>query len=74
MGQKSNKIKLQFQTPGRGKESSWQNIDKLVKAPAPANYELFLVFATKSEVCAHKFYAAMRIKTHLDNALYLSSL
>ena len=28
----------------------------------------------KSEVGAHEFYAAMRIKTHLDNTLYLSSL
>ena len=25
-------------------------------------------------VCAHEFYAATRIKTHLDNTLYLSSL
>ena len=29
---------------------------------------------SESEVCAHKFYAAMRIKTHFDNTLYLSSL
>ena len=29
---------------------------------------------TQSEVGAHEFYAAMRIKTHLDNTLYLSSL
>ena len=29
---------------------------------------------SKSEVCAHEFYAATRIKTHLDNTLYLSSL
>ena len=29
---------------------------------------------SKSEVGAHEFYAAMSIKTHLDNALYLSSL
>ena len=29
---------------------------------------------SKSEVCAQEFYAAMRIKTYLDNALYLSSL
>ena len=28
----------------------------------------------QSEVGAHEFYAAMRIKTHLDNTLYLSSL
>ena len=28
---------------------------------------------SKSEVCAHEFYAATRIKTHLDNTLYLSS-
>ena len=27
----------------------------------------------KSEVRAHGFYAAMHIKTHLDNTLYLSS-
>ena len=29
---------------------------------------------SKYEVCAQEFYAAMRIKTYLDNALYLSSL
>ena len=29
---------------------------------------------SKSEVCAHKFYTAMYIKTHLDNALFLSSM
>ncbi len=29
---------------------------------------------SKSEVCSHEFYAAMRIKAHLDNALYLSQL
>ena len=29
---------------------------------------------SESEVCARKFYAATRIKTHLDNTLYLSSL
>ena len=29
---------------------------------------------SKSEVRAYEFYAAMRIKTHLDNTLYLSSL
>ena len=29
---------------------------------------------SKSKVCKHEFYAAMRIKTHLDNTLYLSSL
>ena len=29
---------------------------------------------SKSEVHAHAFYAAMRIKTHLDNALYIRSL
>ena len=28
----------------------------------------------KYQVCAQEFYAAMRIKTYLDNALYLSSL
>ena len=29
---------------------------------------------SESEVGVHSFYAAMRIKTHLDNTLYLSSL
>ena len=29
---------------------------------------------SKYEVCAQEFYAAMRIKTYLNNALYLSSL
>ena len=29
---------------------------------------------SKSEVCAQEFYAAMHIKTLLENALYLSSL
>ena len=29
---------------------------------------------SNSEVGAHEFYAAMRIKTHLDNTRYLSSL
>ena len=29
---------------------------------------------SESEVCVRKFYAATRIKTHLDNTLYLSSL
>ena len=28
-------------------------------------------FESKSEVSAHEFYAVMRIKTHLDNVLYL---
>ena len=31
-------------------------------------------YESKSEVRAHEFYAAMRIKTHLDNLFYLSSL
>ena len=29
---------------------------------------------SKSEVRAQEFYTAIRIKTHLDNTLYLSSL
>ena len=29
---------------------------------------------SKCEVGAHEFYAAMRIKTHLDNTAYFSSL
>ena len=29
---------------------------------------------SKSQVCAHEFYAATRIKTHLDNTLYLSPM
>ena len=28
----------------------------------------------ESEVCLHEFYAAMRIETHLDKILYVSSL
>ena len=29
---------------------------------------------SKTQVCAHEFYTALRIKTHLDNTLYLSQL
>ena len=51
------------------------------EAAAAEAYEQFLAFAltnpastlsqeSKSEVRAHLLYAAMRIKTHLDNDLY----